>query len=137
MSVPPFQKIAHIGIAVPDLDEALVAWRDRLGCEVEATTDMPDRGLRIAFLPVGESMVELMAPLGPDSQISTFLERRGPGIHHLCFAVSGIEERLRLYRERGVRLIDETPSIGAEGFPMGFLHPKSTSGVLVELLEEK
>jgi methylmalonyl-CoA epimerase len=131
-----FLKIAHVGIAVRDLDEAVEAWSARLGCEVAQRCEMPERGLRIAFLPVGESMVELLAPLGPDSQIARFLERRGPGIHHICFAVTDIEERLRVYRERGVRLIDETTSIGAEGFPMAFLHPKSTSGVLVEVLEE-
>ena len=136
MSAPVFEKIAHVGIAVTDLDEAIEAWCDRLGCEVAQRCEMPERGLSIAFLPVGESLVELLAPLGPDSQIRRFLERRGPGIHHICFAVSGLEERLRLYREQGVRLIDETPSIGAEGHPMAFLHPKSTTGVLVEILEE-
>lgn len=128
--------INHIGVAVADLDEAIALWRDRLGCVVAERCELPDRGLSIAFLPVGATMIELIAPLGPDSEISRFLAKRGPGVHHLCFSVADIRARLRAYAERGLRLVDSEPSIGAEGLPVAFLHPRSTGGVLVELLEE-
>ncbi len=131
-----FEKIAHVGIAVPELEPALAIWRDKLGAEVSEVCTLPERGLHIAFLPVGESLVELIAPLGPNSEISRFLERRGPGVHHLCFAVADIRERLRTYRERGLAPVREEPSLGAEGFPVAFLHPRHTGGVLIELLEE-
>jgi methylmalonyl-CoA epimerase len=132
----PFKKIAHIGIAVEDLESALVVWRDRLGLEPEAVTEMIDRGLKIAFFPVGESLIELIAPLGPDSEVSRFLEKRGSGVHHICFAVDDIHERLRTYRAQGLRPTSDEPSVGAEGCPVAFLHPKETGGVLIELLQE-
>tara|TARA_B100000029_G_scaffold404127_1_gene404073 strand:- start:1875 stop:2300 length:426 start_codon:yes stop_codon:yes gene_type:complete len=133
----PFQKIAHIGIAVADLDAALAIWRDQLGAEVSDVCTMPDRGLKIAFIPVGESLIELIAPLRDDSEVSRFLEKRGPGVHHICLAVDDIQARLDLYRSRGLRLVNDTPSIGAEGYPVAFMHPKATGGILLELLEER
>ncbi len=136
MSEKALLKIAHVGIAVWDLDEALITWRDKLGAEVSEVCTLEERGLKIAFLPVGESLVELLAPLHEQSEISRFLEKRGPGVHHLCFGVADIQERLNTYKERGLRVLMETPEIGAEGDPVAFLHPKSTSGVLVELLQE-
>ena len=136
MSEKALLKIAHIGIAVWDLDEALGVWRDQLGAEVSEVCTLEDRGLKIAFLPVGESLVELLAPLHESSEISRFLEKRGPGVHHVCFGVADIQERLNTYKERGIRVLMETPEIGAEGEPVAFLHPKSTTGVLVELLQE-
>jgi len=131
------EKVAHIGIAVPDLNEALEIWRDRLGAEVEEVKELEDRGLHIAFLPVGESYVELIAPLHEDSEVSKFLAKRGPGVHHICFGVADINASLERYREAGMRIVGNEPQVGAEGFPVSFLHPKSTMGVLVELLEER
>jgi methylmalonyl-CoA epimerase len=129
-------KIAHIGIAVESIDAALPFYRDSLGLEVSEILELPERGLRIAMLPCGESMLELMEPLGPDSQISRFLEKRGQGIHHLCLGVTELQARLDALDERGVPLVNRNPEIGAEGLPVAFIHPKASSGVLLELLEE-
>ena len=134
---PALEKIAHIGVAVANLEDALAVWKDQLGVEVEAVKKLTDRGLHIAFLPVGESYVELIAPLHSDSEVSKFLDKRGPGVHHICFGVADIETSLRRYREKGIRVVQDEPQLGAEGFPVAFLHPKSTLGVLVELLEER
>lgn len=130
------EKIAHIGIAVRSVDDALSFYRDQLGLQVDEIIELPERGLRIAMLPCGESMLELMEPLGPGSEISRFLERRGPGIHHICLCVADIDARLQQLHEQGVRLVSTTAEIGAEGFPVAFIHPKATGGVLLELLEE-
>ena len=135
-TVSDVKKIAHIGIAVPDLESALELYRDRLGLALEEITEMPERGLKIAFLRAGEVLVELLAPLSEQSQISRFLEKRGPGIHHICFEVDDIRAKLQKLEAEGVRLIDREPSLGAEGYPVAFLHPKATGGVLMELLEE-
>jgi methylmalonyl-CoA epimerase len=97
---------------------------------------MPERGLRIAFLRVGDVLLELLAPLNDESEVSRFLEKRGEGIHHLCLEVDDIVGSLGSLGEQGVRLISDEPSIGAEGCPVAFLHPKSCHGVLLELLEE-
>jgi methylmalonyl-CoA epimerase len=129
-------KIAYIGIAVRDLEPALELYRDRLGLTHTETKDMPERGLRIAFLRVGDVLLELLAPLNDESEVSRFLEKRGEGIHHLCLEVDDIVGSLGSLGEQGVRLISDEPSIGAEGCPVAFLHPKSCHGVLLELLEE-
>ncbi len=134
---PTFKKVAHIGIAVHDLDAALKIWRDQLGAEVSEVCTMSDRGLKIAFIPVGESLIELIAPLRDDSEVSRFLEKKGPGVHHICLAVDDIQARLDLYRSRGLQLVNDKPSIGAEGYPVAFMHPRATGGVLLELLEER
>jgi methylmalonyl-CoA epimerase len=129
------EQIAHIGIAVRELESALVMYRDRLGLSHVETKDVPERGLRVAFLQAGEALIELLAPLHEDSEISRFLDKRGEGIHHLCFQVNDIHEKLQELEDDGVRLINREPAIGAEGCPVAFLHPKSCNGVLVELLE--
>ena len=129
-------QIAHVAIAVPSLEEALRFYRDQLGLTVSEIIDAPERGLRIAMMPCGESYLELMEPVGPSSQISKFLERRGPGIHHVCLHVNGIQLKLDDLAAQGVRLVSSTPETGAEGFPVAFIHPKSTSGVLLELQDE-
>ena len=134
MSAPT--KIAHIGIAVRSLDETLPFYRDQLGLEVEEILELPDRGLRIAMIPCGESILELMEPMSVDSQIGGFLEKRGPGIHHVCLGVEDIQGRLDSLAEQGGRLVNSTPEIGAEGCPVAFIHPRSTGGVLLELIEE-
>ena len=126
-------RIAHIGLAVRSLDEILPFYRDVLGMPETALADSD--GARIAGLVAGESLVELLEPATPDSPIDRFIARRGPGIHHICFAVDDLDATLDRCRAAGVRLIDETPRVGAEGKRIAFLHPASTSGVLVELSE--
>ena len=126
-------RIAHIGIAVRTLDEILPFWRDILRLP-EIPLDDAD-GARIAGVAAGESLVELLEPLTPDSPIGKFVAKRGPGIHHLCFAVDDLDGTLARCRQAGIRLIDEHPRRGAEGKRIAFLHPSSTGGVLVELTE--
>lgn len=123
--------IAHIGIAVRSLPEMLPLYRDVLGL-AEVPLDDAD-GARIAGLAAGDSLVELLEAATPDSPIGRFLAKRGPGIHHVCFAVHDLDEALARCRAHGIRLIDETPRLGAEGKRIAFLHPGSTGGVLVEL----
>lgn len=125
--------IAHIGIAVRGLDESVSFYRDVLGMP-EVPLDDSD-GAKIAGLAAGQSLVELLEAETPDSPIGKFVAKRGPGIHHVCFAVDDLDGTLARCRQFGIRLIDETPRMGAEGKRIAFLHPASTSGVLVELSE--
>src|SRR4051812_35066351 len=125
--------IAHIGIAVRGLDDSVSFYRDVLGMP-EVPLDDAD-GARIAGLAAGESLVELLEAGSAESPIGKFMAKRGPGIHHVCFAVDDLDGTLDRCRKAGIRLIDETPRIGAEGKRIAFLHPSSTSGVLVELSE--
>lgn len=127
--------IAHLGIAVRNIDAALSFWRDALGLEHESTKELPERGLRVAFLRAGETLVELLEPLHERSEISTFLDKRGEGIHHVCFEVDDIRAKIADVQSKGVRMVSPEPSIGAEGLPVAFMHPKSCNGVLAELLE--
>jgi methylmalonyl-CoA/ethylmalonyl-CoA epimerase len=131
--VPDRPRIAHVGIAVPDLDEALAFYRDVLALEPHPieTAD----GATIASLPFGDSEIELLAPRDPESPIGRFLARRGPGIHHICYRVSDLDAALVACRRAGYRLIDETPRIGAGGRRIAFIHPKATAGILLELTE--
>ena len=126
-------RIAHVGIAVRALDEILPFYRDVLGLP-EVPLDDAD-GARIAGLAAGDSLVELLEAQSPDSPIGKFVSRRGPGIHHICFAVDDLDDALARCRAAGVRLIDDTPRLGAEGKRIAFLHPSATAGVLVELTE--
>lgn len=125
--------IAHIGIAVSGLSESLSFYRDVLGLPEVPLADSD--GARIVGLTAGESLVELLEAESADSPIAKFVAKRGPGIHHICFAVDDLDDALARCREHGVRLIDETPRVGAEGKRIAFLHPSSTSGVLIELTE--
>ena len=126
-------RIAHIGIAVDALDRILPFYRDILGLP-EVPLDDSD-GARIAGLRAGESLVELLEADTPDSPIGKFISKRGPGIHHICFAVDDLPATLERCRNAGIRLIDDVPRMGAEGKHIAFLHPSSTAGVLVELTE--
>jgi methylmalonyl-CoA/ethylmalonyl-CoA epimerase len=128
-------KIDHLGIAVPSLAEAVRAW-EALGFRVEATDDVPTERVRAAFLPVGESRLELLEPTDPSSVIARFLEKRS-GLHHVCVLVDDLEEALAEMRSRGVPLLDAAPRIGAGGCRVAFVHPKGASGVLLELKERK
>jgi methylmalonyl-CoA/ethylmalonyl-CoA epimerase len=125
--------IAHIGIAVRDLDAILPFYRDILGLDTVPLDDSD--GARIVGLAAGESLVELLESPDPASPIGKFIASRGPGIHHICFAVDDLDATLTRCRAAGVRLIDERPRTGAEGKRIAFLHPASTAGVLVELSE--
>lgn len=125
--------IAHIGIAVRALDESASFYRDVLGLAAVAMDDAD--GASIEGYSAGQSLVELLQGETPESPISRFVARRGPGIHHVCFAVDDLDQTLEKCRAAGIRLIDETPRVGAEGKRIAFLHPASTSGVLVELTE--
>ena len=129
------KKIDHIAIVVEDIDSALGFWQDALGLELSHVEDVPDQNSVVAFLPTGESEVELVKPTDNDSGVARYLKKRGPGMHHICFEVFDIEETLADLKSKGVRLINETPQIGTGGKKIAFLHPESTQGVLVELYE--
>lgn len=126
-------RIAHVGIAVPDLEQALAFYRDVLGLTPHAP-EAAD-GATIVSLPFGESEVELLAPDSPDGPIAKFLARRGAGIHHICYRVPDLDTALAACRRAGYRLIDETPRSGAGGRRIAFVHPKATAGILLELTE--
>jgi methylmalonyl-CoA/ethylmalonyl-CoA epimerase len=131
--VPDRPRIAHVGVAVPDLDVALAFYRDVLGLEPHEP-EVAD-GATIVALPFGDAQVELLAPLQPDSPIARFLTRRGPGIHHICYRVADLDAALRACRDAGYRLIDEVPRLGAGGRRIAFVHPGATAGILLELTE--
>lgn len=131
--MPDRPRIAHVGIAVTDLDAALAFYRDVLGLTPHPTEQAD--GAAIASLPFGESEVELLAPLAADGPIAKFLERRGPGIHHVCYRVPDLDAALQACRTAGYRLIDEVPRTGAGGRRIAFVHPKATAGILLELTE--
>jgi methylmalonyl-CoA/ethylmalonyl-CoA epimerase len=131
--VPDHPRIAHVGVAVPDLDAAVAFYRDVLGLRPGPPEEAD--GATIVSLPFGESEVELLAPLRSDSPIARFLERRGPGIHHLCYRVADLDAALAACRAAGYRLIDEVPRTGAGGRRVAFVHPKATGGILLELTE--
>ena len=128
-------KINHLGIATKGIDDALAFWADALGLENVHTETVEDQKVRVAMLPIGESRVELLEPTSDDSPISKFLEKRGPGIHHIAVEVDDIEAALARLKDQGMRLIDEAPRIGAEGCLVAFVHPSSTNGVLLELVQ--
>ena len=128
-------KIDHLGIAVPSLDEAVRAY-EALGFAVESTHLVPTEKVRAAFLPVGESRLELLEPTDPTSVIARFLEKRS-GLHHVCVLVEDIEQALAELRARGVATIDESPRVGAGGCRVAFIHPKAAGGVLLELKEAR
>ncbi len=128
-------KINHLGIATKGIDEALKFWQDALGLENVHTEIVEDQKVRVAMLPIGETRIELLEPTSEDSPISKFLEKRGGGIHHIAVEVEDIEASLKKLKAEGVRLIDETPRIGAEGCLVAFVHPSSANGVLLELIQ--
>lgn len=128
--------VDHVGVAVKDLDEAIHVYRDILGFNLEGVHTMNERMLKIAFFSLGESRIELLQPLSPDSTVAKFLETRGEGIQHLAVKVKNVEATLEEFKRKGVVLIDEKPRTGALGNKMAFVHPKSTRGVLLELVEK-
>ena len=130
---PKGTRIAHVGIALSSIGEAMPFYREILGLEEAEVSDSD--GAKIAAFHAGDSLIELLEPDGADTPIGRFIARRGPAIHHICFAVDDIEAALSRCRAAGVRLVDEVPRIGAEGKLIAFLHPSSTGGVLIELSE--
>ncbi|NNF00176.1 MAG: methylmalonyl-CoA epimerase [Pyrinomonadaceae bacterium] len=129
-------KIDHLGIATKEIAEALKFWEDALGLEKVHTEEVEDQKVRVAMLPIGETNIELLEPTADDSPISKFLEKRGGGIHHVAVEVENIQTSLDKLKSEGTRLIDETPRIGADGCLVAFVHPKSTNGVLLELVQK-
>lgn len=127
----------HIGIAVGDLGQALAFYRDALGLEVEPPEEVASQRVRAHFVPVGDATLELLEPTAPDSPIAKFVEKRGPGVHHITLRVDDIREALARLKARGIRLIDESPREGAEGALIAFVHPASAHGVLVELKQRR
>jgi len=133
--MPNIKRIDHIAIVVEDIEVALQFWRDILGLELHHVEDVPEQQSVVAFLPAGDSEVELVKPTDDNSGIGRFLRKRGPGIHHICLEVSDIAETLRHLKEKNIRLINEEPLIGTGGKKIAFIHPESTHGVLIELYE--
>ena len=129
------KKIDHIGIVVRSIEEALKVYRDALGLPLAHVQEVPEQKVKIAFLPIGDCEIELVEPTAADSGVARFLEKRGEGLHHICFEVEDIEAALRDLAAKGVRLIDRQPRQGAIG-RVAFLHPKSAHGVLIELVEK-
>ena len=125
--------IEHIGIAVKSLDEAIPFWEKQLGLKCYAIEEVADQKVKTAFFMVGQTKIELLESTDPEGPIGKFIEKKGPGVHHLAFAVDNVNEALTAVEEKGVKLIDKTGRKGAEGLNIGFLHPKSTLGVLTEL----
>jgi methylmalonyl-CoA/ethylmalonyl-CoA epimerase len=123
----------HIGIAVKDLSAALAFYRDALGLEVEPPEEVASQRVRAHFIPVGEANLELLEATAADSPIAQYLEKRGPGLHHITLRVDDIHAAVAQLHARGIRMIDATPRAGAEGSMIAFVHPASTHGVLVEL----
>jgi methylmalonyl-CoA epimerase len=130
-----FGRIDHIGVAVEDLDEAVALYSDRFGMPVQHRETVEEQGVEAVLLGVGESHVELLRPLGPDTAVGKFLARSGPGLHHVAYATEDVESALERVRAAGIELIDEHPRTGIRGTRVAFLHPKSTGGVLTELVE--
>lgn len=133
--MPKIKSIKHVAVVVDDMDKALSFWRDALGMKVDGLRDIPVEKSRIAFLPLASSEIELVRPTTDDSGIAKYLAKRGPGMHHICLEVDDIEGMLIQLRARGVRLINEEPRTASDGKRYAFIHPESTSGVLVELYQ--
>jgi methylmalonyl-CoA/ethylmalonyl-CoA epimerase len=130
-----FGRIDHIGVAVEDLDESVALYSERFGMPVQHRETVEEQGVEAVLLGVGEGHVELLRPLGADTAVGRFLARNGPGLHHVAYSTDDIESALEQVRAAGLRLIDERPRRGIGDSRVAFLHPKSTGGVLTELVE--
>ena len=128
-------RIDHIGIAVRSIAEKLPLYKDFLGLELGGIEELPERGLKVAFLKVGDTRIELLEPLNENSQISKFLEKKGEGIHHIAYHVDNIDEALENAKSMGFKPLSDEPQPGAGGTRVVFLHPKTTGGVLIEMVE--
>jgi len=130
------KQLHHVAVVVEDIDAALAFWRDTLGLSVQEVRDVPAQKTQVAFLPVGDSQVELVRPETDDSGVARYLAKYGPGMHHVCLATDDLDGLLAELKRRGVRLINPEPLVNAEGHKYAFVHPDSASGVLLELTEE-
>jgi methylmalonyl-CoA/ethylmalonyl-CoA epimerase len=128
-------KIDHIGIAVKSLNEAIKIYEDAIGLQVSGYDQVDEQGVRVAMLNIGESRIELLEPTGPDSPIEKFMKKRGEGIHHIAVTVENIEKALERLKASGIRLVDNEPRKGAHNTRIAFIHPSSTHGVLLELVQ--
>ena len=133
--MPKVKQINHVAVVVDDMEKALSFWQDALGLELHELRDVPAEKSQVAFLPLPGSEVELVQPTTDDSGIAKYLVKRGPGMHHLCLEVDDIEAMISQLKAKGVRLINEEPRKAADGKKYAFIHPESTSGVLVELYQ--
>lgn len=131
------KKIDHLGIAVKDMEAAIKFYEDALGLTVTKTEVVEEQKVKVAFIPVGDSKVELLESTSPDGPVAKYIEKNGEGIQHIAYKVDNIDEALAQLKARGVRLIDEKPRIGAGGARIAFIHPKATFGILIELCERK
>ena len=129
------KKISHIGIAVKSIEESTAFYRDVLGMEFEGTEVVEEQKVKVAFFVVGESRIELLEPTSDDSPVAKFLEKNGPGVHHVAYEVADLQARLQQLKAEGVRLIDESPRTGAHKTQIAFMHPKASGGVLTELCQ--
>lgn len=129
------KKVDHIGIAVKNLDETIPYYTETLGLNLLKIEEVTSESVRVAFIDAGNVKLELLEPMSEQSAIHSFIEKKGEGIHHIAFAVEGIEERMTELREKGIRILNEQPKIGAGGAQVAFLHPKSSYGVLYELCD--
>ncbi len=129
------KRLDHVAVLVPDLEAALDFWQDKLGLSLDHVETISAMEVKIAFLPLGESEIELVQPTTDDSGLAKFLAKRGPGLHHICIEVADIQKKLDELKEQDVRLIDEQPVMMDDGRQLAFIHPKSAGGVLVELYE--
>lgn len=127
------KRIDHLAIAVPNLEESLKFYEGQLGLKLICIETVEEQGVRVAKLDVGNTHIELLEPLTPESPVGKFLAQRGPGLHHVCLGVEDISAELSTLKEGQVRLIDQEPRVGAEGAKIAFVHPKATGGVLMEL----
>ncbi|MEW6360645.1 MAG: methylmalonyl-CoA epimerase [Pyrinomonadaceae bacterium] len=130
-------KIDHLGIATSEIAQALKFWEDAIGLQNVHTEEVSDQKVKVAMLPLGETRIELLEPTSEDSPISKFLQKRGGGLHHIAIEVEDIKDALDRLKRQGFRLIDENPRIGAGGCLIAFVHPSSTGGVLLELVQHQ
>ncbi|OPX18751.1 MAG: methylmalonyl-CoA epimerase [Desulfobacca sp. 4484_104] len=130
------KKVDHIGIAVHDLEETAKFYRDVLGMELQGVEEVATQKVKVAFFKIGETNIELVMPTSEDSPVAKYLQKKGEGIHHICYATDDIEKEIENVKAKGGRMIDETPRPGAHGARVAFIHPKSSKGVLTELSQK-
>jgi methylmalonyl-CoA/ethylmalonyl-CoA epimerase len=133
--MPKIKRIDHVAIVISDTETALAFWKDALGMDLSHIEDVPEEKSQVVFLPAGDSEIELVLPTSSDSGLARYLEKRGPGMHHICLEVDNLEAMLMQLKEKGIQLINEEPVYGSNGKKYAFIHPKSASGVMVELYE--
>lgn len=133
--MPAIKRIHHLAVLVENIEHSLQFWQDVLGIEPSHISDVPGEAARIAFLPLGDSEIELVEPTTQDSGLSRYLEKHGPGLHHVCLQVDDLSGLLEHLKAKGIQLINDQPQVGDDGRLYAFIHPKSTQGVLIELYQ--